>query len=203
SRGQGVPQGGAGDARDSARRIRRQPVRRRAVLALIPDSFSHRRAFMNDVLESTDVLVVGTGNAASCAALAAREAGAAVLMIDAASEDDRGGNTAYAGGQMRVVFNGVEDLVQIIADLTDEEIRNTDFGTYTASDFFDDMARVTQYRCNIELVEHVIENSHDTLVWLRGKGVRFEAAFGRQSSKVDGRVKFWGGLPCIVWSGGE
>ena len=153
-------------------------------------------------LETTDVLVVGSGNAASCAALAAREAGAAVLMIDAASEADRGGNTAYAGGQMRTVFDGVDDLLKVIGDLTDEEIRNTDFGAYTSSDFFDDMARVTQYRCHSELVEYVIGNSLDTLVWLRGKGVRFEAAFGRQSSKVDGRMKFWGGLPCIVWGGG-
>jgi tricarballylate dehydrogenase len=154
------------------------------------------------VVRSCDVVVVGTGNAASCAALAARETGAAVLMVDAAPEDARGGNTAYAGGQMRVVFNGVEDLIKIIPDLTDEEIRNTDFGSYTASDFFDDMARVTQYRCHPELVEYVIESSFDTLVWLRSKGVRFEAAFGRQASKVNGRMKFWGGLPCIVWGGG-
>jgi tricarballylate dehydrogenase len=154
------------------------------------------------LLETTDVLVVGTGNAASCAALAAREGGAAVVMIDAASVNDRGGNTAYAGGQMRTVFNGVDDLLKVIADLTEDEIRNTDFGTYTASDFFDDMARVTHYRCNSELVEYVIDQSLDTLVWLRSKGVRFEAAFGRQSSVVDGRMKFWGGLPCIVWGGG-
>jgi tricarballylate dehydrogenase len=154
------------------------------------------------ILDTVDVLVVGTGNAASCAALAAREAGAAVLMIDAASEEDRGGNTAYAGGQMRVAFDGVDDLTRVIADLTDEEIRNTDFGTYTASDFFEDMARVTQYRCNLELVEYVIGHSLETLVWLRSKGVRFEAAFGRQASRMDGRMKFWGGLPCIVWGGG-
>jgi len=153
-------------------------------------------------LEMPDVVVVGTGNAASCAALAAREAGAAVLMVEAATEDDRGGNTAYAGGQMRVAYNGIDDLTKVIADLTDEEIRNTDFGVYSAADFFDDMARVTHYRCHTGLVEYVIENSLDTLVWLRRKGVRFEAAFGRQSSKVDGRTKFWGGLPCIVWGGG-
>ena len=153
-------------------------------------------------LETVDVVVVGTGNAASCAALAAKEAGAAVLMVDAASEDDRGGNTSYAGGQMRVAFDGVEDLNRVIADLTDDEIRNTDFGTYTASDFFEDMARVTQYRCHSGLVEYVIGESLDTLVWLRGKGVRFEAAFGRQASRVDGRMTFWGGLPCIVWGGG-
>jgi tricarballylate dehydrogenase len=154
------------------------------------------------VLETVDVVVVGTGNAASCAALAAREAGASVLAVDTAPEADRGGNTAYAGGQMRVAYDGIDDLQKVIGGLTEDEIRNTDFGVYTASDFFDDMARVTHYRCHQGLVEHVIEQSLDTLVWLRGQGVRFEAAFGRQSSKVDGRVKFWGGLPCIVWGGG-
>src|SRR3954463_1342201 len=127
------------------------------------------------LLETVDVVVVGSGNAASCAALAAKEGGSAVLMVDAASVDDRGGNTAYAGGQMRVAFEGIDDLTKVIADLTDEEIRNTDFGVYSGADFFDDMARVTQYRCHPELVEYVIANSLDTLVWLRSKGVRFEA----------------------------
>ncbi len=152
--------------------------------------------------ETTDVVVVGTGNAASCAALAAREAGAGVVLVDAAGESDRGGNTSYAGGQMRTVFNGVEDLTKVVSGLTDDEIRDTDFGVYTEADFFADMARVTHYRCHSELVEYVIANSLDTLVWLRSKGVRFEAAFGRQSAKVDGKVKFWGDLPCIVWGGG-
>jgi tricarballylate dehydrogenase len=154
------------------------------------------------VLQTVDVVVVGTGNAASCAALAAREAGAAVLMVDAATQDARGGNTAYAGGQMRIAYTGVDDLAKVIADLTEDDIRNTDFGVYSTADFFDDMARVTQYRCHPELVEYVIENSLDTLVWLRGKGVRFEASFGRQAFKVDGRTTFWGGLPCQVWGGG-
>ncbi len=153
-------------------------------------------------LDSVDVAVVGTGNAASCAALSAREAGATVVMIDACGEDDRGGNTAYAGGQMRTAFQGAEDITKVVADLTEDELATTDFGTYTAADFFDDMARVTGYRCHPELTEYVIDNSLGTLVWLRSKGVRFEAAFGRQSSKVDGRMQFWGNLPCIVWGGG-
>ena len=149
--------------------------------------------------ENVDVIVVGTGNAASCAALAAREQGARVLMLDAATEDARGGNTAYAGGRMRVVYRDVDDLSKII-NLSDDDVQNIEFGRYTAENFFDDMARVTQYRCHPDLVEHAINSSFETLVWLRDKGVRFQP--GRQAARVNGKLTHWGGLPCEVWSGG-
>ena len=49
-----------------------------------------------------DVLVVGAGNAAACAALAARETGASVPMLEAAPEEERGGNSTYTAGAMRL-----------------------------------------------------------------------------------------------------
>ncbi len=55
-----------------------------------------------------DVLVVGAGNAAACAALAARETGASVAMLEAAPEAERGGNSSYTAGAMRVVFLEVD-----------------------------------------------------------------------------------------------
>src|SRR2546427_609779 len=72
-------------------------------------------------MQSSDVLVVGKGNAALCAALAAREAGASVTMLEAASQEAAGGNSAFAGGVMRFAFDSVEDLKRI-TDLTAEEI---------------------------------------------------------------------------------
>ena len=57
-----------------------------------------------------DVIVVGGGNAAFCAALAAQEQGAKVLMLEAAPEDESGGNSRYTAGSVRVVYNGVEDI---------------------------------------------------------------------------------------------
>ena len=94
--------------------------------------------------DAADVIVVGAGNAAFCAALAAREEGASVLMLEAAPEDESGGNSRFTAGSIRVVYNGVEDIRTLVPDLTDEEVRSTDFGTYTQDQFFDDMARVTQ-----------------------------------------------------------
>jgi tricarballylate dehydrogenase len=150
---------------------------------------------------SADVVVVGAGNAAMCAALAAREQGASVIVLESAPEEERGGNSTYTAGAMRVVFNGVDDL-EAIMDLSDQEIATTDFGSYSFDDYFDDMARITSYRADPELVEALISKSHETLVWMREKGVRFQPSYGRQAFKVDGRFTFWGGLAVETWGGG-
>jgi tricarballylate dehydrogenase len=150
-----------------------------------------------------DVIVVGAGNAAACAALAAREMGAAVIMLEAAPIEECGGNSRYTAGLMRVVYNGVDDLAQLIPDLTEEEKKTHDFGAYTADNYFDDMGRITQYRTDPDLCELLISRSFDTLVWLRKKGVKFQASYGRQSYKIDDkRFKFWGGLAAETWGGG-
>ena len=149
----------------------------------------------------TDVVVVGAGNAAMCAALAARERGAGVMMLEAAPEDESAGNSRYTAGAMRVVFAGVEDLVKVM-DLSAQEIENTDFGQYTREQYYDDMARVTRFRCDPDLVETLVENSLDTMVWMRSKGVRFQPSYGRQAFRIDGRFRFWGGLAVETWGGG-
>ena len=150
-----------------------------------------------------DVIVVGAGNAACCAALAAKEHGASVIVLEAAPEDDAGGNSRYTGGLMRVVYNNVEDLAQLIPDLTEDEKKTHDYGQYTAEDYFDDMGRITQYMSDPDLTEILITKSFDTLVWLRKKGVRFQPSYGRQSYKVEGGgYKFFGGLVAETWGGG-
>ena len=150
-----------------------------------------------------DVVVVGAGNAAICAALAAKEKGASVIVLEAAPVDDAGGNSRYTGGLMRVVYNNPDDLAQLIPDLTEEEKKKHDFGRYSAEDYFDDMGRITQYMSDPDLTEILITKSFDTLVWLRKKGVRFQPSYGRQSYKVEGGAyKFFGGLVAETWGGG-
>ncbi len=149
-----------------------------------------------------DVVVVGAGNAALCAALAAEENGAKVLVLERANEDESGGNSRFTAGAMRVVYDGVDDLKALMPDLTNEEIANTDFGTYTQDQFYDDMARVTQYRADPDMVELLVTRSRETLLWMREKGVRFAPIWGRQAFKVDGKFKFWGGLTVEAWGGG-
>ena len=149
-----------------------------------------------------DVIVIGAGNAAACAALAARENGASVIMLEAAPLDDCGGNSRYTAGLMRFAFNGVDDLAQVIPDLTEEEKKTHDFGTYTAEQYYDDMGRITQYRTDPDLCELLISRSYETVVWMRKKGVKFQASYGRQSHKIGGKFKFWGGLAAETWGGG-
>jgi tricarballylate dehydrogenase len=149
-----------------------------------------------------DVIVVGAGNAAFCAALAAQEEGASVLMLEAAPQEESGGNSRFTAGSIRVVYNGVEDIKTLVPDLTEAEIATTDFGTYTQEQFFDDMARVTQHRADPDLVELMVTRSFDTLCWMRDKGVRFIPIYGRQAFKVDGKFKFWGGLTVESVGGG-
>ena len=149
-----------------------------------------------------DVVVVGAGNAALCAALAAEENGARVLVLERASEEESGGNSRFTAGAMRVVYDGIDDLKALMPDLTNEEIALTDFGAYGQDQFYDDMARVTQYRADPDMVELLVTRSRDTLLWMREKGVRFAPIWGRQAFKVDGRFKFWGGLTVEAWGGG-
>ncbi len=149
-----------------------------------------------------DVIVVGGGNAALCAALSAREHCERVLVLERAPEEESGGNSRFTAGAMRVAYRGVDDLRELMPDLTDDEIARTDFGTYTEDQFLDDIARVTQYRCDPDLTEVLVKRSLETLQWMRSKGVRFVPIYGRQAFKIDGKFKFWGGLTVEAWGGG-
>ena len=149
-----------------------------------------------------DVVVVGAGNAAMCAALAARERGVSVLVVERSPQEEAGGNTRFTAGAMRTVYDGVDDLRRLMPDLTDAEIEKTDFGAYTTDNFFDDMGRVTRYRTDPDMCELLVRRSFDTLMWMRENGVRFAPIYGRQAFKIEGRFKFWGGLTIEAHGGG-
>jgi tricarballylate dehydrogenase len=154
-------------------------------------------------VRNTDVVVIGAGNAAFCAALAAREQGAQVIVLEVADEDEAGGNSRYTAGAIRFAHEGVEDLKNVLPDLSQSEIDNAEFGTYTQDEFFDDMFRVTEFRADPDLVETLITSSLETVIWMREKGVRFQPSYGRQAFKTEeGKFRFWGGLCVETWGGG-
>lgn len=152
--------------------------------------------------DSRQVIVVGGGNAALCAAISAAEHGARVIVLERAPHDLRGGNTRFTAGAMRVVYESQTDLLRLMPDLTPAELARTDFGRYSSANFYDDLGRVTHYRTDPALAEILIEQSYETLCWMQQKGVRFLPLYGRQSFEVDGKVRFWGGLTVETWGGG-
>jgi tricarballylate dehydrogenase len=152
-------------------------------------------------IDAYDVIVIGKGNAALCAALAARDEGARVGMLEAAAEDESGGNSRFAGGVMRFAYGSVDDLRRV-TEITDEEVAGSDFGTNTREEFLDDLYRLTSYRTDADLSELLVNRSLDTMAWLRSKGVRFVLNYGRQSGLVGGKRKFFGRMPIEVSGGG-
>lgn len=153
--------------------------------------------------EQYDVIVIGGGNAALCAALSAREQGASVVVLERAPEDKRGGNSAYTGGGFRMVHHGAADIKKVVPDLTEDEIARSDFGQYTAGDYLDDLGRITQYYIDPDLAEAIVNNSFDTVQWMCGRGARFMPNYGRQAYNVNGRFKFFGGIVIYANGGGR
>jgi tricarballylate dehydrogenase len=140
-----------------------------------------------------DVLVVGAGLAGLSAALAAREHGASVLVLERAPREERGGNSRFSIGAMRAVYAGVEDIETLVGELGAAERTRVDFGAYTRRQYLDDMARVTQHRGDPELAELLVDGSADTMRWLSANGVRFRPLTQWQFKQPDGRIKFAGG----------
>ncbi len=148
------------------------------------------------------VIVVGGGNAGLCAAISAAEAGARVTLLERAPLEKRGGNTAFTAGAMRVAYEGVDDILGLVPDLSEAQRAVTDFGSYDETAFYDDIARVTRYRADPELAQTLVSRSLATLRWMRDQGVRFAPSYGRQAFEVGGRFTFWGGLTIEAVGGG-
>src|SRR3546814_12500313 len=65
------------------------------------------------------------------------------------------------------------------------------------------MFRLTRYRTDPGLCEELVRGSFDALKLLRDVGVRLVPIYGRQTFKVDGKLKFLGGVTVESWGGGE
>ena len=149
-----------------------------------------------------DVIVVGAGNAALCAALAACEAGARVLVLENAPPEQRGGNTYFTGAAFRFPYDGLDEIQRLIPDLSEAEVEAVDVGSYPASQMRDDLLRVTEGRADRELLEALVTEAYAAMLWMRERGVRWVLMYGRQAFEIDGKRRFWGGLIVEAVGGG-
>src|SRR3984885_15976559 len=94
--------------------------------------------------EKYDVVVVGAGNAALCAALAAQESGARVLVLEKAPYEERGGNSLFTAGGFRFVHDGVEDLRKdVLVDLSAAEVDQIVMPKLSTGQTIEDLMGVT------------------------------------------------------------
>ena len=156
-----------------------------------------------DYQYETDVVIIGAGNAAMCAALAAQERGARVIVLEKSPEKEKGGNTTYTHGSIRFAYNGTEDIQAIIPDLEEEDLRMTDFGSYSEEEYYEDLCRMTNYKTDPELASLLTGESFETMKWLTQHHIHFIPIYGRQAFKIDGIFKFWGGMILESVGGGH
>lgn len=109
-----------------------------------------------------DVLVIGGGNAALCAAIAARRGGASVLVLEGAPKFYRGGNTRHTRN-MRCAHDAATEILT---------------GPYTEEEFWEDLLRVTGGQTDEALARHMIRESKDILNWIVEQGVRWQPSLG-------------------------
>jgi tricarballylate dehydrogenase len=154
-------------------------------------------------MDSYDVVVAGAGNAALCAAIAAREHGAAVLVLERAPEHLRGGNTYFTGGGFRFPYDGIDDIRRLIGDLSDAEVAAIDVGAYPAQQMYADMMSVSEGLADDALIEIIVREAYPTVTWMRDQGVRWVLQYGRQAFESGGVRRFWGGLITEAVGGGK
>lgn len=154
-------------------------------------------------MSTRTVIVIGSGNAGFCAALAARETGADVTMIEKAPEEWAGGNTYFTAGAIRVAHDGFEALREVVTDIPPGRAGRTHIAPYPAAEYRSDLDRVTKSRTDPQLATMLTERSWDTIRWMRRHHIEFELMYHRQAYEVDGEYRFWGGLALGAIGGGK
>ncbi|KAJ7071843.1 FAD binding domain-containing protein [Mycena belliarum] len=154
---------------------------------------------------SFDCVVIGSGNAGSCAALSAAETGCdKVLIVDICPPEWAGGNSYFTAGAFRTVHSGLQDLLPIVNNVSAEQVASIDMDKYTCEDFQGDIMRLGDGKPDPDLAGAVADASRDTITWLADSvGLPFMLSFHRQAYAVGGRQRFWGGMVLCTEDGGK
>ncbi|MSU90242.1 FAD-dependent tricarballylate dehydrogenase TcuA [Rhodobacteraceae bacterium 2CG4] len=131
---------------------------------------------------SPDVVVIGGGNAALCAAITAAEAGARVLILETAPEPYRGGNSRHTRN-FRCMHRGP------LGPLTD---------SYSEDEYLADLMKVTDGRTDDTLARLAIRTSEECLPWMEARGVRFQPSLSGTLSLARTNAFFLGGGKSLV-----
>ncbi len=137
---------------------------------------------MVDFTRTYDVLVIGGGNAALCAAVTAREAGASVLLLEHAPKAMRGGNSRHTRN-----FRAMHEAPTKV--LTE---------AYPEDEYWDDLRRVTGGATDEALARMTIRASANVTPWMEACGVRFQPSLTGTLSLSRTNAFFLGGGKALV-----
>ncbi|WP_028604785.1 FAD-dependent tricarballylate dehydrogenase TcuA [Ottowia thiooxydans] len=129
-----------------------------------------------------DVLVIGGGNAALCAALMASEAGASVLLLESAPREWRGGNSAHTRN-LRCMHDAPQDVL---------------IEAYPEEEFWQDLLKVTGGKTNEHLARLVIRASSNCRDWMRHHGVHFQPPLSGALHVARTNAFFMGGGKALI-----
>jgi tricarballylate dehydrogenase len=135
---------------------------------------------MND--QKVDVLVIGGGNAALCAALMAREAGASVLILEASPREWRGGNSQHTRN-LRCMHDAPQDVL---------------VDAYPEEEYWQDLLKVTGGATDEALARLVIRASSTCRPWMQRHGVRFQPSLSGALHTARTNAFFMGGGKALV-----
>ena len=129
-----------------------------------------------------DVVIVGGGNAALCAALMARESGASVLLLESSPRAWRGGNSQHTRN-LRCMHDGPEDVL---------------VESYSEEEYWQDLLKVTGGLTDETLARLVIRASATCRPWMVKHGVRFQPPLSGALHVARTNAFFLGGGKALV-----
>jgi tricarballylate dehydrogenase len=129
-----------------------------------------------------DILVIGGGNAALCAALVAREAGASVLLLEAAPKEWRGGNSIHTRN-IRSMHDAPQDVL---------------LDVYSEEEYWQDMLKVTGGLTDEKLARLVIRATSNCRGWMHKHGVRFQPSLSGTLNLSRTNAFFMGGGKALI-----
>ncbi|MEE3360105.1 MAG: FAD-dependent tricarballylate dehydrogenase TcuA [Pseudomonadota bacterium] len=129
-----------------------------------------------------DIVIIGGGNAALCAAIEAAEAGASVLILETAPKDYRGGNSRHTRNFRCKHDAPLSPLVE----------------SYDEDEYFDDLLKVTGGKTEETLARMTIRQSEECLPWMIAHGVRFQPSLSGTLSLARTNAFFRGGGKSLV-----
>nr|WP_321443234.1 FAD-dependent tricarballylate dehydrogenase TcuA [uncultured Cohaesibacter sp.] len=132
--------------------------------------------------QETDIVVIGGGNAALCAAITAAEAGSKVLILETAPKAYRGGNSRHTRN-FRCMHQGP------LGPLVDD---------YSEDEYFEDLLKVTQGKTDEKLARLAIRTSEECLPWMQAHGVHFQPSLSGTLSLARTNAFFMGGGKSLV-----